>query len=144
MNKSLIKIITIVIVVGVGAFYGGMKYGQTNSSSSNVQNLSAGQGQQFRGGAGGTGRRTGAQNGGQFIGGEIINKDDKSITVKLQDGGSKIIFFSTTTNIGKTTEGVAGDLEVGKQVTVNGSANSDGSVTAQSIQIRPITTPINK
>jgi len=147
MNKLMLKIIVVVILVGTSAFYGGMKYGQANNSVSNMKNLSAEQRQQFRSGADsnivGAGRRVGIPNGGEFINGDIISKDDKSITVKLRDGGSKIIFFSSTTSIGKTTQGEAADLEVGKQVSINGSTNSDGSVTAQNIQIRP-SQPVNK
>ncbi|OIO07392.1 hypothetical protein CO115_00755 [Candidatus Falkowbacteria bacterium CG_4_9_14_3_um_filter_36_9] len=55
----------------------------------------------------------------------------------MRDGGSKIVFLSDSTSIGKTTDGTVADLEAGKQVTINGKDNSDGSVTAQSIQIRP-------
>jgi len=137
----------VVVVVGGGAFYGGMKYAQSRNprgqfSRADLQNLSSEERQQrlqelgvnggagFRGGAGG-----GQRGGGGFTSGEIISKDDKSVTIKLRDGGSKIIFFSDSTEISKSAEGTSSDLEVGKSITVNGVANSDGSVTAETIQL---------
>lgn len=74
---------------------------------------------------------------GSFTVGQIIAKDDKSITIKSNDGSSKIVFFSDSTTIGKTTQGSATDLNNEENVMVNGQANPDGSITAQSIQIRP-------
>ncbi|MEW6610236.1 MAG: biotin/lipoyl-binding protein [Patescibacteria group bacterium] len=59
------------------------------------------------------------------------------VGVKLQDGGSKIIILSDATKVTKTDEGTVNDLTVGTRVAVTGTSNSDGSVSAQTIQIRP-------
>jgi len=78
--------------------------------------------------------RAGANGG--FTSGEIIAKDDKSITIKLQDGGSKIIFLTSNTPVTKNISGSLVDLKVGSAVTVSGTPNQDGSVSAQSVQIK--------
>ena len=134
-------------MVVAGSFFAGMKYGQSKSSGNfsqrNFQNLSPEERQQRaqQMGANVGGRIRLGQGEDGFAGGEIISKDDKSITVKLQDGGSKIIFFSDTTQVGKFVDGTSGDLEIGKTVMVNGTTNQDGSITAQSIQLRPSAEP---
>ena len=151
MNKLIPVVIAVAVVVGGGAFFGGMKYAESKSPRSrvsqadfqNLQNLSPEERQQRLqefGANAGDGFRSGAdggqRGGGGFTAGEIISKDEKSVTVKLQDGGSKIVFLSDSTEIMKTTNGIFTDLEIGKGITINGSANSDGSITAQSIQLR--------
>ena len=83
-------------------------------------------------------QRMGQNNsGGAFENGEIISKDDKSITIKTREGSSKIIYFSNSTTIGKTVDGSVSDLNIGNQVMVNGKNDSSGVITAQNIQIRP-------
>ncbi len=67
--------------------------------------------------------------------GEIIESDDKSITVKLPDGSSKIVIISDSTKINITQEGSQADLGVGEQVMVIGTESTDGTVTAQSISV---------
>ncbi|MDD4995522.1 MAG: hypothetical protein PHW53_03615 [Patescibacteria group bacterium] len=129
MKKYIIVILSILIILaGAGGFFGGMKYAQSKRG-------------QF--GMGGDNARfaQARQNGGNLnranmVNGEIIKADETSITVKMADGGSKIIYISETTEVAKTVDGVKSDLEVGKNVMINGTTNNDGSVAAQSVQIR--------
>lgn len=135
MNKATLYIIFITALIGVGggAFYGGMQFkkSQTTSrfaefQSGNFQGLrSAGTPDQAR------------NNGSGVISGQIVSKDENSITVQLADGSSKIIFFSGSTQIGKFEQGTAQDLTGGQNITIIGQTNSDGAITAESIQIRP-------
>ena len=143
MDKKQIVVSVVVLVVG-GAlgFFGGIKYQQSKTALARTQ-----AGSRFAGGPGGgaffaqtgqggQGRRVGGANGG-FAAGEVLSKDDKSVTIKMQDGGSKIVFYSPSTQISKPEPVQVSDLSVGENVVVAGSQNSDGSVTAQTIQIRP-------
>lgn len=141
--KNFIKKINNVVLIGVVAalvfgasgFYGGVKYQQSKMSNgmmfAGARNGTAGdvnaKARQVFGGMGG-------QKG--MIIGEIISKDDTSIIVKLPDGGSKIIFFSGSTTVNKSVSGALADLETGKTAMITGADNSDGSITAQNIQIR--------
>lgn len=129
MNKKVIPIIITAIVAGGIAFYGGMQYGK-GSATPGADMFQRGNRTGLRAGGG-------MRDGGGFIGGEILTKDDKSITVKMRDGSSKFVFFSTSTQVLKSSGGTPSDLTVGEQVTANGTVNADGSVVAQSIQIRP-------
>ena len=143
MKKNhYIAVLAIVIIVGGGAFYGGMQYGARKTKATQIAARGNFGGQRSSAGAqggqnGGQRMAGGANASGGFVNGSIISKDDKSITVKSQDGSSKIIFFSDSTTIGKATSGSVSDLATGQQVMVNGKANSDGTISAQNIQIRP-------
>lgn len=136
-NKNLIiAIVVTAVVAGGGGFYGGLTFAKNSTAA-------RGNFSQFGGNAnrpGGTATNRLRQGGG-FINGQILSLDDKSITVQDRNGGSKIIFFAPSTTIGKTTDGTVGDLKVGETVMASGTANADGSVTAQSIQIRPAGVP---
>ena len=131
MDKKIktIHIIVAIVIVAVvgGAFYGGMLYGKSKTARPNFQ----------AGNFPGTKNKTGSANGGSFLSGDILSKDNGSITLQISNnGGSKIIFFSDKTQINKSAAGTADDLAKGTSVSVTGTTNSDGSITAQSIQIR--------
>jgi len=133
-NKMLVGFIIAMVVVGAGSFYGGMLYGKNIGGKNLGRNFLAQGGQMMINGQGKIGGNRAA--GVNFINGSIIAKDDESITVKSIDGGSKIILLSSTTQINKSVTGALSDLEVGKNIMVTGATNSDGSLTAKSIELR--------
>ncbi|KKP79965.1 MAG: hypothetical protein A2271_01175 [Candidatus Moranbacteria bacterium RIFOXYA12_FULL_35_19] len=137
MNKKIIPVAIIAtVLVSIGSFYGGTIYQKKKMAPQNFSR--GGNNSDFQKGQKPDGQRMGQNNsGGAFENGEIISKDDKSITIKTRDGGSKIVYFSDSTTIGKTIDGSISDLSVGNQVMVNGKNDSSGVITAQNIQIRP-------
>lgn len=140
MSKNIIIGAVIgIIAIGGLSFFAGTKVASSGPESTRGGNFPAGaQGgfQQMGGGMGmNGGQRGGGQGGGGFVAGEVISKDAQSITIALQDGGSRIIFVTENTPVNKTVSGTAADIVVGEQVVVTGSTNQDGSVSAQSIQI---------
>jgi len=152
MAKKLLSIIIVVIVVGAAAFYGGMKYTQSRTPGGflqadlgNLRNLSPEERQQKLQGLGDSGALGERAIRGQFdsgagsrsLSGEIISQSEDSLTIKLADGSTKIVFVSESTQITKSVEGNLTDLGEGEQIFVGGSENSDGSYTAKTIQISP-------
>jgi hypothetical protein len=133
LKNSLIITIVLVVAIGAGAFYGGMLYGQQSRRSAFAGQFGG------AGGFGGTQRTGGGRAGGSRpVNGDIIASDSNSITVKLADGSSKIVIVSDTTSINKASQATKADLITGQKVMVFGQANSDGSITAQSIQLNPM------
>lgn len=126
-SNTIVIILLVAIIVGGGSFFAGMKYQQSKSPRfGNFQGIRSGQFQQRMG------------SGFRSVNGEIISVDDKSITVKLADNSSKIVLMTDRTAINKSAEGSKEDLKVGEKVTAFGTENSDGSITAQNMQLNPI------
>lgn len=142
MKKNLIIFLVITMALSSASFYVGTKYsdrpGERRFFSGGFQNFSPEERQNLSGNIDAFRNSGGERRGGiGIVIGEIISVDDGSITVKNQNGGSKIIFFSTSTAISKTAEGKTSDLVNGASIIVNGKPNSDGSFTAANIQLKP-------
>ena len=131
--KNNVPIFLLSLIVAVSAsFYGGMKYQQSKTPSlSTFRELG-----NIRGETGQAGNRIRTPGVGQTMG-EIINIDDNSVTVKLADGSTKIVLIPDSVSINKSETGSKNDLNIGVNIAVFGSANDDGSVTAQNIQLNP-------
>ena len=145
----MIIYLALIILAGGGGFYGGTIY-QKNKITQNPRSMfeSMRSNGNFPGGPNSGDQTSVARRqfgGGGQITGEITSADDKSITVKVTDGSSKIIILSSKTSINKAGEATKSDLKVGERVAAFGTTNSDGSVTAQNIQLNPIVrTPSNQ
>ena len=146
MKKEYWVTALVVILVGGISFYGGMRYEMMKGIRLFTAGNGGGNAQfgQFRRGqngqAGGTGAAAGRQGGGSAGGmrpvmGSILDQDDKSLTIKMLDGSTKIVLLSDTTAINKSTAGSRTDLTNGQQVVVFGTTNSDGSVTALNVSL---------
>lgn len=112
IKNSFLITIVLVFIAAAGAFYGGMQY----QKSKTAQNQTTGQSQT------GVFRRGNGQ-GFRATRGTILNMDGKSLTVKLQDGSSKIVILSDKTVYVKSDKAAKTDLKTGETVAAFGTNN---------------------
>lgn len=124
MNKTLITALIVLVIAGGAGFFGGMKYQQSKAPTRQFSNFA--------------GRNGGSGNIFRPVNGQILSNSNNTLTVKLADGTSKVVILTGSTQINKAALGTVTDLVTGSTVAVFGQTNSDGSVTAQSIQINPM------
>lgn len=122
--------VVIAVVVGAAAFFGGMQYQK-------MQRTTVTAGQFGQAGGQGAGRFGARGAGSRPTTGEVISQDATGFTVKLPDGSTKIILVGSSTMFVKTSTASASDVKTGDKIMVFGTQNSDGSTTAQNIQINP-------
>lgn len=147
-NKQIhiISMAILIVAVAIGSFFVGTKYQQRKNVSNFRQqmigsnNLPQGMGRNAI-------NNDSIKNRGQAPGfrqnfGEIISIDDKTLTLKMVDGSSKIVLLSDTTKINQSVTATKTDLTVGTKIMVNGETNSDGSITGRNIEINPAFTTL--
>lgn len=125
-NQYIVFIALLIIFIAGISFFAGVKYQENKRNFSNFSNFPAARRGQFI-------QRQGIRP----INGEIIEVEEQSFTVKLPDGSSKIVFLTDNTSINRSSAGSKNDLKKGEKILVFGTENSDGSMTAQNIQLDP-------
>lgn len=137
-KQAPLVVIIALLAVGGGSFYGGMLYGKSSVKSASQFNMPGGGAAARMGGTlGGGAARVRVGGGGGFTTGDVVSKTANGFTVKTRDGSSKIVIVASSTTVGKMTEGSMNDVTEGSGVVVAGTSNSDGSITASTVQIRP-------
>jgi len=144
--------VVVVLAVGGGAFYGGMKFRENQLKKDpsalfteiggvrqGTRGAFAGQGsgafpsapsdgQEAPAGAGQTSQsRSGTM-------GTIESIEGDLVTIKTNDGSTVQVQTSDTTLVEQLASVTVSDLKVGESVVVSGTKNEDGSITARSIQ----------
>lgn len=137
-NKKIIILVICFILVALASFCVGLKFSNSKKQSNNFSQPGQFDPRDMNGARKGEMQKGG--NWGEMLSGEILSKDTQSITLKLKDGGSKIIFYTDKTTVSKTVIDALNDLIVGNEVSINGTANTDGSINAQTIIIGSIQT----
>lgn len=128
MKQNTMVLVGVTLVIGlVGGFFGGIKY----QESKTVLN----QGGRMMGNGINQQSQRNRMGGFRPITGEIISSDNTSVTVKLTDGSSKIVLMNDKTQVNKAEKATITDLKKGETVSVFGTQNTDGSVTATNIQL---------
>lgn len=129
--------IVVVLILCAASFFGGTFYQSKKTPTFNGNFNRTGNPMMMRPGTG-SGQTGGPrQMGFRPVSGEVISVDDKTITVKLTDGSSKNVYYSDKTTVNKAQQATIKDILAGTKIAVFGNTGTDGSVTANSIQIDP-------
>ncbi|MBI5135483.1 hypothetical protein HZA86_04610 [Candidatus Uhrbacteria bacterium] len=145
-QQQIISFVAAVVLVAGGAFYGGLQYGRSQSTSS----TGVGAGSRFAGrmmGQNGSGefrmRGPGGSGNDEFVTGKIISTDATELRVELIGGGSRIVLIGSETTVTQSQTIKPSALKAGDSVVLNGTANQDGSLNARMIRVGDTTQLFN-
>jgi hypothetical protein len=124
----------VVVVALAGGFFWGKSIASTTRAG--LAGTAGGFSSSTRSRFAGAGGTTGG-----FTTGQVAAISSSSLTLQLANGNSEVVFYSSSTLISEPMTVPVSDLSSGTNVMVAGTTNSDGSLTAQSIQVRTATMP---
>jgi hypothetical protein len=132
MKKYIVHIVW--LAIAIVALGGGYFWGKASVAATRAGFAGAGAyGSSTR-------RFAGGASGGGFTTGQIISFGNDSMTVQLANGNSEVVLYSSSTPVSEPTIVSPSVLKVGTNVMVGGTSNSDGSLTATTIQVRAMST----
>ena len=124
-------------IIAVAALAGGFFWGKSMAAAGRGGSFALGSSTR----SGFTGPRTGPPGGG-FVSGQVVSIDPTSITLQLANGNSENVFYSSSTQIVIPQTSSISSVKTGATVMIGGTQNSDGSMTATTIQVRNGTGPV--
>ena len=135
ITKTMVISALLVLLALGGGFFAGMTYQKGKAVVRNgfYAMTQGNQGGMMRG-------RFGQGQGGQNfrpVRGEVLSLSQNTMTVKLPNGNSEIVVFGQSTQFVKSEAASVSDVKTGDTVMVVGTQNSDGSVTAQNVEVNP-------
>ncbi len=147
--KVIVIIVVVALVVGAAAGFGGYSYGVQAGlqQAQNIRNtFLAERGLGGNGGQGGAGGQGGFAAGAQGTGGNRQFNPNNFAAGQVKTISGNTIELSTAqtvvkvqltdqTQIQKQASGTVSDIQPGERITVQGNRASDGTMTAQAIQI---------
>lgn len=125
----------LVVVAGVGGFFGGMQYQKSKQPA--APSFGDRGSMNFNGNI--NRGRTVGNIGGGMVRGTVTAVQGSTITVQDTSGSSKLVITGSSTTVENTVSASLSDVAVGTSVMASGTSNSDGSVTATTIQLNPST-----
>jgi hypothetical protein len=138
-GRRIVIFLLVTLVIAGGAFYGGMVYGKGQAQPTFAGAGIPGGGPNALGPGGtppaGSARPGSAQAG--MVMGQITEVTATTLTITDSNGKTTQINVSDTTLIEKQASVTLADLAQGETVMVSGSQQSDGSITARSVQVAP-------
>lgn len=132
----MVVAVVLIVLAGAGGFFGGMTYQKNQTSSFGTTGANGTRSGNYAARFG-----QGGQNAANFrpVRGQVLSMTNDSLTVKLSNGSTEIVVLSSSTAFMQSAQAALSDVKTGDTVNIVGTANSDGSVTAQSVQINPPT-----
>jgi hypothetical protein len=127
MNKNMMIVVAVVLIIvaAAGGFFAGLMYQKNQTPTLGTA------------GRGNFAARAGQNAAFRPVRGQVLSMSDTTLTVKMSDGSTKIVVLSSSTAFMQSTKAALTNVKTGDTVNVVGTQNSDGSVTAQDVQINP-------
>jgi hypothetical protein len=130
MKNNQLVIIVVALIFGIGGFFGGKAFSDYQRAQQRGNF-----GRQFATGASGTAGRNRLN--GRPVSGSVMSIDEKSLTVKMVDGSTRIVILPDSATFSETINASKSAIKVGGNIAAFGTDNTDGSITAQNIQLNP-------
>lgn len=135
------KLTVIWVIIAVAALAGGFFWGKSVGATSTTAASRTGSGRfalgsSTAGFAGRTGFGVSGAAGGGFAVGQVLSLGSDSLVLQLANGNSENVFFSSSTQVIVPQPAPISSVQTGTMVMVTGTTNSDGSVTASTIELR--------